>query len=72
MREQEKSFEKIDYQNKIAIEQRKLKYKEDLQDQIIDKQKMKEEAFQNLLEEKSLIDESVRTIMEEDKRLYFS
>ncbi|CAH1401885.1 unnamed protein product [Nezara viridula] len=68
MMELEKHLQELDVRNRMEEEQKKLKYKEELQDQMIDRQKIREEDYKALLDEKSFIDDAMRTISEEDKR----
>lgn len=64
----EKHLQELDIRNRMEEEQKKVKYKAELQDQMIDRQKMREEDYKTLLDEKSFIDDAIRTIWEEDKR----
>ncbi|XP_014276440.1 meiosis-specific nuclear structural protein 1 isoform X1 [Halyomorpha halys] len=68
MMELEKHLQELDVRNKMEEEQKKLKYKEELQDQMIDRQRMREEEYRALLDEKTFIDDAMKTISEEDRR----
>uniref|UniRef100_A0A1B6CBQ1 Meiosis-specific nuclear structural protein 1 n=1 Tax=Clastoptera arizonana TaxID=38151 RepID=A0A1B6CBQ1_9HEMI len=55
-------------QNLTSSKSKKLEYRHQLQEQIIDAYKKQQEAYQEFLKEKALLDDVVRLIHEEDQR----
>lgn len=63
-----KRAEEKKQQDLNSVMAKKLEYRQDLQEQIIDAYKKQQEAYQEFLKEKAMLDDIVRVIHEEDQR----
>nr|CAD7425916.1 unnamed protein product [Timema monikensis] len=60
--------EELERQRDLEEFQRKLRYRTELQEQMIEAEKQRQEAFKEFLREKKMVDDIVRQIQEEDMR----
>ena len=68
MEEEYKRALEVEREKEVRRWEESVRYQEQLENQLLEKERRKQEAYEEFLKEKLMIDEIVRKIYEEDQR----
>lgn len=68
MEEEYKQALEVEREKEVKRWEESVRYQEQLENQLLEKERRKQEAYEEFLKEKLMIDEIVRKIYEEDQR----
>lgn len=68
MEEEYKRALEVEREKEVKQWEESVRYQEQLENQLLEKERRKQEAYEEFLKEKLMIDEIVRKIYEEDQR----